>query len=402
MPYACSRNNAPGEIRLKTPFGLEQFPRDFVLCLGASFSAYSCISVFFLFPLVLQLKGFEPLAIGGAWIIFEFVLLGTRGWVNRWLTDRGSRLGMVLGSLILAAGVAVLSLDLPYPVILLGRSMMGAGWGLFYIAATLHQARVLPPHLIGKGFGLAGLAPLLPQLGLIPLAEWMVRRGSPGFLYSLSFTGCALAAVLSWKLSPAEFSLQPHLPLGKCLRGSWSNRSLRALLLSGSLFAFAAAGFMPYVANAATEWGISGSSFLWPQALSAIVSRLFFGGWVDQYGKKLLFPSFSCIALGTMISMMGGTTHTFVLGGLLDGIGMGMTYPLLYSLVARASDEKSRTALFTLFGTFIDLLWAFAPLTAAALAQALGFATVLRGSSLLIAGVVLRMGYAVWPWLDER
>lgn len=397
------RKNAPlpGEILLKTPFGLEQFPRDFVLCLGASFSAYSCISVFFLFPLVLQLKGFEPLAIGGAWIIFEFVLLGTRGWVNRWLTDRGSRPGMILGSIVLAAGVAVLSADLPYPMILLGRSMMGAGWGLFYIATTLHQARVLPSHLIGRGFGLAGLAPLLPQLGLIPLAEWMVRQGSPGFLYALSFTGCVLAAVFSWKLSPAKFPLQPHLPLGECLRESWSNRSLRALLLSGSLFAFSAAGFMPYVANAATEWGISGSSFLWPQALSAIVTRLLFGGWVDRYGKKLLFPSFFCIALGTMISMIGGTACTFVIGGLLHGLGMGLTYPLLYSLVARASDERSRTALFTLFGTFIDLLWAVAPLAAAALAQALGFGTVLRGSSLLIAGFVAWMWYAVWPWLGE-
>jgi MFS family permease len=397
------RKNAPlpGEILLKTPFGLEQFPRDFVFCLGASFSAYSCISVFFLFPLVLQLKGFEPLAIGGAWIIFEFVLLGTRGWVNRWLTDRGSRPGMILGSIVLAAGVAVLSADLPYPMILLGRSMMGAGWGLFYIATTLHQARVLPSHLIGRGFGLAGLAPLLPQLGLIPLAEWMVRQGSPGFLYALSFTGCVLAAVFSWKLSPAKFPLQPHLPLGECLRESWSNRSLRALLLSGSLFAFSAAGFMPYVANAATEWGISGSSFLWPQALSAIVTRLLFGGWVDRYGKKLLFPSFFCIALGTMISMIGGTACTFVIGGLLHGLGMGLTYPLLYSLVARASDERSRTALFTLFGTFIDLLWAVAPLAAAALAQALGFGTVLRGSSLLIAGFVAWMWYAVWPWLGE-
>lgn len=397
------RKNAPlpGEILLKTPFGLEQFPRDFVFCLGASFSAYSCISVFFLFPLVLQLKGFEPLAIGGAWIIFEFVLLGTRGWVNRWLTDRGSRPGMILGSIVLAAGVAVLSADLPYPMILLGRSMMGAGWGLFYIATTLHQARVLPSHLIGRGFGLAGLAPLLPQLGLIPLAEWMVRQGSPGFLYALSFTGCALAAVFSWKLSPAKFPIQPHLPLGECLRESWSNRSLRALLLSGSLFAFSAAGFMPYVANAATEWGISGSSFLWPQALSAIVTRLLFGEWVDRYGKKLLFPSFFCIALGTMISMIGGTACTFVIGGLLHGLGMGLTYPLLYSLVARASDERSRTALFTLFGTFIDLLWAVAPLAAAALAQALGFGTVLRGSSLLIAGFVAWMWYAVWPWLGE-
>lgn len=397
------RKNAPlpGEILLKTPFGLEQFPRDFVFCLGASFSAYSCISVFFLFPLVLQLKGFEPLAIGGAWIIFEFVLLGTRGWVNRWLTDRGSRPGMILGSIVLAAGVAVLSADLPYPMILLGRSMMGAGWGLFYIATTLHQARVLPSHLIGRGFGLAGLAPLLPQLGLIPLAEWMVRQGSPGFLYALSFTGCVLAAVFSWKLSPAKFPLQPHLPLGECLRESWSNRSLRALLLSGSLFAFSAAGFMPYVANAATEWGISGSSFLWPQALSAIVTRLLFGGWVDRYGKKLLFPSFFCIALGTMISMIGGTACTFVIGGLLHGLGMGLTYPLLYSLVARASDERSRTALFTLFGTFIDLLWAVAPLAAAAMAQALGFGTVLRGSSLLIAGFVAWMWYAVWPWLGE-
>lgn len=386
---------------MKTFLGLELFPRDFLLCLGASFSAYCCISVFFLFPLVLELKGYEPLAIGTAWIIFEFVLLGTRGWVNRWLTDRGTRLGMVLGSSILAAGVAILSAAPSYPAVLVGRSLMGAGWGLFYIANTLHQARVLPANLLGRGFGLAGLAPLLPQLGLIPLAEWMVRHGSPIFLYALSFSGCLLAMAFSWRLSPARTGPESHVPLGKCLRESWSNPSLRALLLSGSLFAFSAAGFLPYVANAATEWKISGSSFLWPEALSAFAARLIFGGWVDRYGKKLLFPSFGCIALGTMIAMIGGTTFAFIAGGLLHGFGMGMVYPLLYSLVSRSTDERSRTALFTLFGTFIDLLWAIAPLAAAALAQVLGFGTVLRGSSLLIAGIVLFMRFWVWPRLRE-
>ncbi len=385
---------------MKASSGLGRFPTDFLLCLGASFSAYSCISVFFLFPLVLELRGYEPLAIGAAWIIFEFVLLGTRGWVNLWLTVRGTRAGMILGVLALGAGVGLLSVNPSYPMILLGRSLMGVGWGFFSIANTLHQARVLPTQLIGRGFGLAGLAPLLPQLGLIPLAEWTVRRGSPGLLYALSLSGCLFAMVFSWRLTPAKPGPKSHVPLGKCLQESWGKPSLRALLLSGSLFALSAAGFMPYVANAATEWGIAGSSFLLPEALSAFVARLALGGWVDRYGKKLLIPYFGCIALGAMISMIGGTTASFVVGGLLHGIGMGMVYPLLYSLLSRASDERSRTALFTLFGTFIDLLWAIAPLAAAALAQLVGFGAVLRVSAILIAGIVLYMRWRVWPFLD--
>lgn len=385
---------------MKMPSFLGQFPRDFNLCLAASFSAYSCISVFFLFPLVLDLKGYTPMAIGAAWIIFEFVLLGTRGWVNSWLTNHGSRLGMVLGSLSLAAGVAVLSADQHYGMVLIGRSLMGCGWGLFYIANTLHQVRVLPAPLLGRGFGLAGLAPLLPQLGLIPLAEWMVRHGNPGFIYALSISGCLLATAFSWSLSPCKSHSEAHVSLRKCLRESWSNPSLRALLLSGSLFALAAAGIMPYVANAAMEWGIAGSGFLWSEALSAFATRLVLGGWVDRYGKKLLFPSFGFIALGTVISMLGGTTAAFLAGGILYGVGMGMVYPLLYSLVSRSGNEDSRTALFTLFGTFIDLLWAIAPLAAAASAQFLGFGTVLRGMSILIAAIVLFMRARVWPWLD--
>jgi len=380
---------------------LGHFPLDFILCLGASFSAYTCISVFFLFPLILSLKGYEPIAVGAAWIIFEFVLLGTREWVNQFLSTRGTRFGMLAGSFLLALGVVVLFADLPYGTILLGRSLMGAGWGLFYIANTLHQARVLPAALLGRGFGIAGLAPLLPQLGLIPLAEWLVLNNHPGFVYAVSLMGCLLSVVFAWRLSGEKPSNASHISLKDCFRESWKVPYLKSILLSGSVFAFAAAGIMPYVANAAREWGIAGSSFLWSEALAALATRLFFGGWVDRYGKRLLFPLFSCISLGALLAMTLGNTWAFLLGGVFYGFGMGLAYPLLYALLAKAAGEGSKTALFTLFGTFIDLLWAIAPLAAAAGAQLLGFGTILRGMAVLLLVSVLYMRLRIWPWLGE-
>ncbi len=381
---------------------LGHFPFDFILCLGASFSAYTCISVFFLFPLILSLKGYEPIAVGAAWIIFEFVLLGTREWVNRFLSTRGTRFGMLAGSFMLALGVVVLFADLPYGTILLGRSLMGAGWGLFYIANTLHQARILPAALLGRGFGIAGLAPLLPQLGLIPLAEWLVLNNHPGFVYAVSLMGCLLSIVFAWGLSGEKPSIASHISLKDCFRESWKVPYLKSILLSGSVFAFAAAGIMPYVANAAREWGIAGSTFLWSEALAALATRLFFGGWVDRYGKRLLFPLFSCLSLGALFAMILGNTWAFLLGGVLYGFGMGLAYPLLYALLAKAAGEGSKTALFTLFGTFIDLLWAIAPLVAAAGAQLLGFGTVMRGMALLLLVSVLFMRLKIWPWLGEK
>lgn len=381
---------------------LVHFPLDFILCLGASFSAYACISVFFLFPLILSLEGYQPIAVGTAWIIFEFVLLGTREWVNRFLSTRGTRFGMLAGSFILALGVVVLFSGLPYATILLGRSLMGAGWGLFYIANTLHQARALPPALLGRGFGIAGLAPLLPQLGLIPLAEWLVLNNHPGFVYAVSLMGCLLSIVFAWRLSGEKPSTASHISLKECFRESWKVPHLKAILLSGSIFAFAAAGIMPYVANTAREWGIAGSTFLWSEALAALSTRLFFGGWVDRFGKRLLFPLFSCISLGALLAMALGNTWAFLLGGVLYGFGMGLAYPLLYALLAKAAGEGSKTAIFTLFGTFIDLLWAIAPLVAAAGAQLLGFGTVLRGMAILLLVSVLFMRLKIWPWLGEK
>jgi Major Facilitator Superfamily. len=158
---------------------------------------------------------------------------------------------------------------------------------------------------------------------------------------------------------------------------------------------------MPYVANAAREWGIAGSSFLWSEALAALATRLFFGGWVDRYGKRLLFPLFSCISVGALLAMTLGNTWAFLLGGVLYGFGMGLAYPLLYALLAKAAGEGSKTALFTLFGTFIDLLWAIAPLVAAAGAQLLGFGTILRGMAVLLLVSVLFMRLRIWPWLGE-
>ncbi|MCK7470675.1 MAG: MFS transporter [Desulfomicrobium escambiense] len=378
------------------------FPPDFLSLPGGFFSAYCCISVFFLFPLVLSLKGYEPMAVGAAWIIFEFVLLGTRGWVNRFLSVRGTRFGMISGAFMLAAGVSFLFGDLPYWTILLGRSLMGAGWGLFTSPTPCTRARVLPAALLGRGFGIAGLAPLLPQLGLIPLRGMACPEQPPRFY--LRRVAPRVPRVDRFCLE--AFRWEPRvmlapLSLRECLKDCWKVPHLKAILLSGSVFAFGAAGIMPYVANAASEWGIAGSSFLWSEALAALATRLFWGGWVDRFGKKLLFPSFACISFGAMFSMALATTPAFLLGGVLYGFGMGLAYPLLYALLAKAAGEESKTALFTLFGTFIDLLWAIAPLVAAAGAQLLGFGRVLRGMALLLVVSVLFMRVWVWPWLGR-
>lgn len=384
------------------PRRFASFPKDFLLAAAASFSAYACISVFFLFPLALSLRGYEPLAVGIAWIVFEFVLLGTRGWVNRFLTAYGTRFGMIAGAFSLAVGVSLLFATPPFWLVLLGRSLMGAGWGLFYIANTLHQARSLPAHLLGRGFGIAGLAPLLPQLGLIPLAEAYVLNNRPGFIYIVSLVGCTLSIFFAWRLSPGRAGTQNRVSLRECLSKSWRVPFLQSILLSGSVFAFSAAGIMPYVANAAKEWGIAGSGFLWSEAFAALLTRCLLGGFVDRYGKRLLFPSFACISIGALVSMILGNTPAFIFGGCLYGIGMGLTYPLLYSLLAKEAAEDSRTALFTLFGTFVDLLWAIAPLAAAASAQLLGYGTVLRGMAMLLLGLVLFLRLKIWPRMEEK
>lgn len=378
-----------------------RLPREFFIALAINMTAYVSITLFSLYPLVLTLRGLSPLAIGAAWIIFEVVLLAGRPWNQAYLARHGTRSGMILGNILMISGICLLATFPPLPLALLGRGLQGLGWGLFSVANPLHLARVLPPDARGHGFGLSGLSPLIPQIFLIPPAEWLVLDGQHRAPLLAGLACCTAALALSRLLKERGEPERGGTSFIQALRLAWRRPDLRVLLLSGTLFALGAAPVMPFIANAAREWSTTGSAFLLPSGLAALAVRFLLGHLVDRKGTRLLLPAFGSLVTGIVIATWGASTAAFVVGGSLHGVGTGLTFPLLYAVLSKRAPKSEYTAVFTLYGTAVDLAWAVAPLCISSLAGSLGYGGILRFVGLGLAAAVAAMKLFAWRAIED-
>ena len=374
----------------------KKLPADFLKALLSTIAAYTAMTIFFLYPLILSLDGYKPLQIGIAWIVFELALIFSRPWSNYFLHSKGTRKGMITGSLLMASGIAILTIFPSMFFILAGRIVQGTGWGLFVVSYSLHNASTLPVSLRGFGFGLAGIAPVLPQLTFFPLGEWLVLSDLIYTTLIIAIISCIFSFYMALKIRSRHEKTTEHHNLLSVLKKTWKNKEIRAVLLSGSAFAMLAAPILPYIANAAKEWGSAGSAFLLPAALVSLSVRTFVARIVDHYGSRLIPPAFIIASTGLLITCWIGTTPALFAGGILFGTGGGIAYPLIFSEISRIAPRELMTPLFTLFNTFIDAVWVIAPFFAAGIAEFAGFGGTLKISSLIIAIFVAFLTIKIW------
>lgn len=301
----------------------------------------------------------------------------------------------------MVSGIAILMFMPPFSLIIAGRFLQGAGWGLFILANSIHNAKVLPPEIRGAGFGLAGLAPILPQMTFFPVAEWMVVGGYLRLTLLVALLSCVISTVLAKGLSRQNEVISPRTSLQHVLKTAWKNGNTRAILLSASAFAMLSAPVLPYMANGAKEWGSYGSAFLIPASGISVMVRLFASRMVDRFETRLLEPGFYSAALGLTTACWGRTTQTLILGGVLFGLGTGILYPLLFSQMSKLTPRELMTPMFTIFNSFIDAIWVFAPIAAAGLAQLQNYGWMLQIVSLLIASYIIFLRLKIWPLINS-
>ncbi|MCF7936895.1 MAG: MFS transporter [Synergistales bacterium] len=383
-------------------FGWNALPRESRRCFIASLFSYSCLGLFFLYPLVLSMRGMTPVKIGIAWTLFEVALLGTRPWSNHFIHRHGTRTSLVAGNALLVGGTLLLVATYLYPLIILGRCLQGVGWGIIVLANALHQARALPPEIRGRGFGIAGLAPLLPQIVVMPVGELLILAGHARATMLIALAGAVVAVFLTSRLAAFTDAEDERVSMWTAIRETHLSGPLAGVLLSGALFACSVAPIRPFIANAAQEWGTLASAFLWTSSLAAVGVRLFLADIVDRLGARLLLPSFGALMAGIIVATWGASTPAFLVGGLVNGVGMGISYPLLYTLLSRETHASRTTVTFTLFTAAMDVVWLTAPFTVTALAAFWSFGWILRGIGLAAGILVVLFQLFFWGKLTGR
>jgi len=126
-------------------------------------------------------------------------------------------------------------------------------------------------------------------------------------------------------------------------------------------------------------------------AVSAVVWRLVFGNIPDRVGpNRVVGPGLALYALGLAAVGLIGGTGGLVVGGLVTGLGHGITYPVVLAIAttrAPAGDRGTVTATFT--AVFDLVLFSIAPVLGLVIA-AFGYtAMFLAVAATLVVGGLL-------------
>jgi len=175
--------------------------RDFLLGLAGYFFLFMSVSLFFLFPVVLERFGSSQGRIGLIMGVHSVVAIAVRPFFGRLVDLRGGRRIALLGLFFLALAVPFFHFvdDAGWLPFLL-RALAGLGWGISMTATIAMCSDLAPADRLAKSMGIIGVAGLVANaLGPL-LAEELLRSGGPGRLYNASLlflaasVGCVLLA----------------------------------------------------------------------------------------------------------------------------------------------------------------------------------------------------------------
>ncbi|MCK7476711.1 MAG: MFS transporter [Candidatus Moduliflexus flocculans] len=176
------------------------YNRDFLLALCGFFFLFMAVSLFFLFPVVLQRFGPAQSRIGVIMGVYSVVAIAIRPLFGRLIDLRGGRRFAVWGIVVLILTTPLFHLvrDAGWLPLLL-RALTGLGWGVSMTATIAMCSDLAPVDRLAKSMGVIGVAGLVANAIGPLLAEELLRRFGPGALYNASvlFLVAALALVLA-------------------------------------------------------------------------------------------------------------------------------------------------------------------------------------------------------------
>lgn len=335
----------------------------------------SLTSLLSTFPLYVEDVGGTPGEVGLTMGAFAIGLLLSRPWLSN-LADRHSRKQVLLIGL-----VAVTLPPIGYlfvqsiPILILIRIAHGisiSAFALAYaaivadVAPATHRGEVLSYMLLvqpiamsaGPALGsfiqaAAGYIPLFLLAAILGLGGLLCGTAIPDFPAADPPDG---ADRRFWSLLNSPRLLAPTL----------------VLLLVGLAFGTLTT-FMPLQLR---ETGVSLNAgfFYTASAIASFSVRLFSGRASDRWGRGLFITSsVACETVSMVLLWLANDAETFLLAGIVHGLGFGMLIPSIGALLADRSQPHERGRLFGLCLGGFDLGIAIAGLALAQVAETLGY-----------------------------
>lgn len=332
--------------------------RDFLMALVGYFFLFMAVSLFFLLPVVLERFGPRQSRIGLIMGIHSVVAIAIRPLFGRVIDVRGGRRIAILGLLVLLFATPFFHLvrdagGLP----LLLRALTGLGWGISMTATIAVCSDLAPVERLALSMGVIGIAGLVANaLGPL-LAEEVIRRFGPGWLYnaSVAFLVAALVCLLATReiVKPERDGQGGGLRVLKAV--PWV---LAAVVSAMPVFHGAIRGAMIYfiaVFGHSVGIGRVGPFFL-VFSLAAILTRFGMGDLSDRLGrKKVILPAALIIVGNLFLIAQVRSFPLLIVTGFIGGLGQGLIFPALSTYIIDFLGRENKGLAISLYLSLFDV-----------------------------------------------
>ena len=332
--------------------------RDFLLALTGYFFLFMSVSLFFLYPVVLQTFGPHQGRIGLIMGVHSVVAIAIRPFFGRMIDVAGGRRFALLGLFVLIVSVPFFHFvdDAGWLPFLL-RALSGLGWGISMTATIAMCSDLAPVDRLAKSMGIIGVAGLVANAVGPLLAEELIRAGGAGRLYnaSLMFLLASAACILA---SRGIVRSDNGVPAGGMKVLKYVPWALAAIVASIPIFHGAIRGAMIYfIATFGGSIGIArvGPFFL-VFSLAAILTRFRLGDLSDRYGRKtIILPAALIIAGNLFIIAQVRSFPLLLVTGFIGGLGQGLIFPALSTYIIDFLGRANKGLAISLYSSLFDV-----------------------------------------------
>ncbi|WP_041137937.1 MFS transporter [Beduini massiliensis] len=341
---------------------IKLWTKDYLCVLFTTFFAAVTHNIFIsIFPLyVVEIGGNNALA--GAMITGLVIASTITRLICGSLLDRyGRRKMLIIGGFLFALNTIAYNFVSTIPGLFMLRIFNGISQGIYFGAASTMVADIVPEDRLVDGIGYFGIAGSLaaafaPMIGL----EIFQNLGASNLFLFVSFFATIGALFTLWIKSdfiPVVGKKENHDGFKVPKLSMLIEFSVLVPAVISFFITFGNSSVANFLAACGIERGITSISlFFMVNSISMIVIRLFTGRLTHRYGlSRLIFTGAILVGIGFVMIAFAYDTFMIIVAGILCGIGMGITTPLLNAMIFKIADPQRKGVANSTFALFGDI-----------------------------------------------
>lgn len=314
----------------------------------------------------------DTLAVGIVFASFAIASLALRPIVG-WSSDRFGRRPLLIGGAVLTvAGLVLHLVAVNLGILVLARSLLGAGEGFFLVAALAAASDLAPPERRGEALSFLSLS-LYLGIAIGPLiGEAVLGNGDFGLVWLVTAGIAGVAVVLSVmtpETAPLAVAGEKPRQRGPLIHPAGLFPGL--IILTGM---WGMAGFFAFLPGYAKSIGLTGVSIpLLIYALVVVGLRVVGARVPDRYGQvRVASVALALAAIGLAVIGAVPTIPGLLVGTATYAVGIAFIMPAIVSLAVSMVPPEERGTVVGTAAVFLDVAFGVAPAVLGVLAASMG------------------------------